>query len=308
MINKYTHKNVTWVDFENPTLDEVREIAEEFNIDPLVANELLSPTVRPRVDYYKDYIYLILHFPNSYNTRGNGNISKKIEEVDFIVGKDFVITTRYNAVDALLEFSKVFEVQSILDKSNMGDHAGYIFFYMIQHLYKSLMNRLETIRDLLDDIEKKIFEGEEKEMVLELSKINRLLLNYKESTSLHKEILESFEIAGKKFFGMDFDYHLRGILGEYYKVEGAMQGAKEYLNELRDTNDSLLTTKQNEIMKILTVTAFITFPLTLIAGIFGMNTISTPIIGNENDFITVLLIMLLMTILMAFYFRMKKWF
>ncbi|MFW5888064.1 MAG: magnesium transporter CorA family protein, partial [Bacteriovoracia bacterium] len=216
MIKEHKYKKLTWIDLDNPTQDEVKDLVTRYNIDALTANELLTPTIRPRVDYHDNYIYLILHFPNGHNDKDG--FKKRIEEVDFIIGKNFIVTTHYTNIDALLEFSKVFEVESILDKSNMTDHAGFVFFYMIQNLYKNLTNRLEHVRDVLADIENNIFKGNERQMVQEVSKLNRLLLNYRESTNLHQEILESFEIAGKKFFGEDFEYHLRSITGEYYKV------------------------------------------------------------------------------------------
>ena len=83
--------------------------------------------------------------------------------------------------------------------------------------------------------------------------------------------------------------------------------AKEYLKELRETNNSLLTTKQNEIMKILTVTNFIFLPLALIAGIFGMNSKSTPIINMPHDFYIILGIMGGLMVTMFSYFKWKKW-
>jgi magnesium transporter len=304
MIKEYKHNKISWIDLENPTVEEVKKIADKYSVDTLVANELLSPTIRPRVEYYKNYIYLILHFPATYKTDDS---EERIKELDFIIGKDFIITTRYSSIDALLEFSKIFEVQSILDKSDMSEHAGYIFYYMIQNLYKKLTDRLENIREKLNDAENEIFSGNEKQMVLELSKMNRLLLNYKESVGMHKEILESFEVAGKKFFGQDFEYHLHSVVGEYYKVRRSITGSKEYLDELRETNDSLLSTKQNEIMKILTVTNFTFLPLALVAGIFSMNTISTPLVGIDGDFSMVMLIMLGLAAGFYFFFRFKKW-
>jgi|AntRauTorcE11897_2_1112592.scaffolds.fasta_scaffold09995_3 magnesium transporter len=305
MVKEFKHKKLTWIDLDNPTQEEVRELATKYGVDALTSNELLSPTIRPRVDYHDNYIYLILHFPNGHNDVNGFN--KKIEEVDFIIGKDFIITTHYTNIDALLEFSKIFEVESILDKSNMAQHAGYIFFYMIQNLYKNLENRLDHVRDILTDIENQIFSGNERQMVQEVSKLNRLLLNYRESTDLHQEILESFEVAGKKFFGKDFEYHLRSITGEYYKVRSSMDSAKEYLNELRDTNDSLLSTKQNEVMKILTITNFIFLPLALLAGIFGMNTKNMPIIGHPNDFWVLTASMIVIATVLFLYFKVKKW-
>ncbi len=305
MIKEYKHKKITWIDIENPTQEEIHQLSKKWDIDTLTSNELLTPTIRPKVDYHNKYIYLILHFPSAY--KPNDPLIRETEEVDFIIGKDFIITTRYNAVDALIEFSKVFEVNSILDKNNMSKHAGYIFFYMIQSLYKSFSNKLDHVRDTLSDVENKIFSGEERKMVKTLSDINRILLNYKESTNLHQEILESFEIAGKKFFGKDFEYHLRSIIGEYYKIKSSMESAKEYLNELRDTNNSLLSTKQNEVMKILTITTFIFLPLSLLAGIFGMNTKMTPIVGQPNDFFIIALLMLIIAGLLFLFFKFKKW-
>jgi len=305
MIREYKHKNVTWIDLENPTQEEVRNLSNKYEVDHLTANELLTPTLRPRVDYHSNYIYLILHFPNGHND--DNGFNKKIEEVDFIIGQDFIITTRYTTIDAILEFSKVFEVESILDKSSMTKHAGYIFYYMIQNLYKNLNNRLDHVRDVLADVENKIFHGEERQMVQELSMLNRLLLNYRESTNLHQEILESFEVAGKKFFGADFEYHLRSVTGEYYKVRSSMDSAKEYLNELRDTNDSLLSTKQNEVMKILTITTFIFLPLSLLAGVFGMNAKFMPVVGQTNDFWIIVLSMAIIATFLFLFFKIKKW-
>ena len=132
MTKEHKYKKLTWIDLDNPTQDEVKDLAIKYDIDALTANELLTPTIRPRVDYHDNYIYLILHFPNGHNDKSG--FKKRIEEVDFVIGKDFIITTHYTSIDALLEFSKVFEVESILDKSNMTDHAGFVFFYMIQNL------------------------------------------------------------------------------------------------------------------------------------------------------------------------------
>ena len=133
MLTKYTHNNITWIDLESPTKDEVHKIMGEYSIYPVVAEELLMPTMKPKVDIYDNYIYIILHFPAFRHTHG----SQQNQEVDFIVGKDFIITTRYDTIDPLHKFSKVFEVNSILDKSGIDKHAGYIFFFMIKKLYKA---------------------------------------------------------------------------------------------------------------------------------------------------------------------------
>lgn len=306
MISTYKHKNVTWVDLENPTQDEVRKIAEKYNLDPLVANDLLTPSSRPIVEEQNEYNYLIFHFPIASDRKDYGKITE-IQEIDFILGKNFIITNRYMVVDSLLEFSKTFTVNSMLDKSNIADHPGFIFFYMIKGLYDELENRLASINDLLKDAEEKIFEGKEKEMVIELSKLNRLLLNFKKSVSLHDDVLEELRDRGVSVYGEDFRKYLRYLYGDYVKIEAMINSTKDYISELRTTNDSLLTTKQNETMKIFTIMAFVTFPLTLITSIFGMNTSYIPFIGRPNDFWIVMGIMLVGAIIMFLFFKHKKW-
>lgn len=298
-------KQITWIDLENPTPEELRLLIEKYDLDPLIADELLSPTLRPHVDIHKSCLYLILHFPHLTDINKLNHHS--IQEVDFVIGKDYIITTHYSNIDALNEFSKIFEVDSIIAKDNMGDHAGYVFFYMLRHLYKESLGFVDQTRDLLNEAEELIFSGQERDMVIELSRLHRAILAYKEAFSLHKDVLESLEDSAEKFFDKKFLFNIRTIVGEYYKIQNAIESNREYLHELRDTNDSLLSTKQNEIMKTLTVVTFVMLPLSLIAGIFGMNAIHMPFVGQPNDFLIIISFMALLVIVMIFYFKKKNW-
>jgi len=303
MVSRHTYKKLTWIDLESPSKEEVRSIMKEFGIHPIVATELLSPTARPKVDLYDKFIYLILHFPAFAHTHGDS----REREVDFIVGKNFLITTHYETIDPLHEFSRIFEVNSLIDKSHIGDHAGFLLYYIAKELYRSLGEELRLAGESLERVEESIFEGREREMVEEISLLNRRLLNFKQAIRLHGDILSSLEVAGESFFGHRFAYYLRALSGEYQKVANELEGDRETLLELRETNDSLLTTKQNEIMKVLTIMAFVTFPLSLIAGIFGMNTTYLPIIGAPGDFWIVMGIMLGSVVAMFAYFKKKQW-
>jgi len=304
MITRYTHKGVTWVDLESPTQSEIRQIMKEYSVHPIVAEELLLPTLKPKVEFYeKNFIYLILHFPAFKHTHS----TQQNQEVDFIIGRNFIITTRYDTIDPIHKFSKVFEVNSILDKSGIGEHAGYIFYFMIKKLYRALEHELEYITDALREIESRIFEGREQEMVVELSGVSRDLLNFKQALSLHKDVLESLEPAGAEFFGDRFRYYLKGIIGEYYRVQNGIEANLHSLAELRETNNSLVSTKQNEVMKILTIMAFVTFPLSLIASIFGMNTKYLPVVGSPYDFWIITGVMAAAAVAFFLYFKHKNW-
>ncbi len=303
MINRYHHKELTWVDVESPTKEEIASLAQEFHILPAEEGELLYPSVRPKIDTHADSLYLILHFPAFRHSHEKD----ALQEVDFIIGKGFLITVHYDTIDALHKFAKEFEVTSLLDKHNIGDHAGFLFFYIVKKLYHSLEHELESLEMRLRAAEGMIFKGKEDEMVVVLSRINRDLLDFKQAIRPHSEILKTFETSASKFFGEEFSFYVRSILGEYAKVTNILESHKEMLVDLRETNDSLLTTKTSIIMKRLTFVSFATFPPMLIAGIFGMNAQHMPIIGGVFDFWQVLGIMFgTATIIVSFFFY-KKW-
>nr|MBP6912541.1 hypothetical protein [Candidatus Paceibacterota bacterium] len=120
------------------------------------------------------------------------------------------------------------------------------------------------------------------------------------------ETLKSFENAAKAFYGDKFQYYLDSMISEYNKLQNKLDGHKEILNDLRDTNDSLINTKTNSTIKTLTVMSFIMLPLSLITGLFGMNMEFT-IIQKPDDFIVLIGGMVVLGIIMYIFFKLKKW-
>lgn len=302
MILRNKYRDLTWIDVERPTHEEIRTLMDEYDIHPIVADELLTPSLRPKVDHYENFIYLILHFPALRHSHSNAT-----QEVDFIIGKQFIITVRYELLDPLHKFSKVFEVNSILDKSDIGEHAGFLFFYMIRKIYSSLQHELSIIGESLKDVEDRIFSGEERAMVKTLSNIHRDLLGFHRALRLHKPVLISLGVACEEFFGRDFRHYTDNIVGEYYKVEELLEDQRDMLGDLRVTNDSLLTTKTNEIIKVLTAMTALLLPATMIAQVFSIPSKSTPITELPQGFYIILAFMLSVAFFAFLFFRRKNW-
>ncbi len=302
MLLRHEHRGLVWIDLESPTRTEVRAVMDEFHIEHLIGEELLLPASKPRSEVHASYVYLVMHFPALRHSHKH-----REQEVDFVIGRNFLVTTHYEAIDPLHNFSKVFEVNSALETSNIGDHAGFIFFSMLKRLYKSIEHELEFVRRDLSNTEEHIFSGEEVAMVAAISRTSRDLLNMRQIIEPHREVLHTLESEGAAFFGTEFTPYLRALSNEYYKVHNHVMRLTESLHELRETNNSLLSTKQNETMKIFTIMAFLTFPLTLVATLFSMHTISTPIVGMPHDFWIILGCMALGATIMFTFFRSKKW-
>jgi magnesium transporter len=103
-------------------------------------------------------------------------------------------------------------------------------------------------------------------------------------------------------------HHYHSLTGEYDRIANALENNIAILDELRKTNDSLLNTKMNDVMKTLTVMAFITFPLSLVGTLFGMNISAMPFVNSPYAFWIVLSIMLVVAFILMAFFKFKKWF
>lgn len=305
MIKTYTYRNLTWLDIESPSQDDVSEIIKKHGIHPLVGEELLSPTKKPKIDVYKNYLFLAIRIPIRIKNDGRYIVVEK--EVDFIIGNNFIITSRDEVIEPLHSFAKVFETNSILDKSGLGDHAGIIFYYMMKKIYSYMSDDLENIKDSLNEVERHIFIGHEKKMVMVLSELSRELIDFKQTSRLHKEIFESFVNVPVDFFGKSFDSFIEDLRAEYATVHELVSTNRELLNDLRDTNDSLLSTKQNENLKLFSILAFITFPIMIFLNLFMLPTSHTPIIGNAYDWEILAGIVVAAAAGMFYYFKKKGW-
>ncbi len=302
MISRHAYGDLTWIDLETPTNREVLDIADEFHLAPLVGEELLLPSTKPRVEFYDDHIYLILHFPALRQPKTSYE-----QEVDFVVGRNFIITTHYDLIDPLHKFSKDFEVNSILEKERAGDHAGFLFFHMLKKLYRGIEHEIDHVRKDLLHIEEHIFAGHEVQMVKALSRSARDLLNMRQTIEPHREVLRTLEADGARFFGDAFSPYLRALSNEYYRVHNHLMRNTDSVHELRETNNSLLSTKENETMRTLTLMALLTFPLALFVAIFDINAKHNPIIGRPYDFWIIVGMVVLIGSLMLWYFKRRHW-
>jgi magnesium transporter len=303
MLSEIKTKKVSWINLESPTKTEIAELQKKYALHPLVAEELNQPTIRPKADIYDENIYLILHFP-IYDIKKRTSASK---EIDFVIGKNLLITVHYDIITPLDEFFKMTGIDSLLRKKVLAENSGFAFFYLLKQLYDFSLRETDHIQKKIEQIEENIFRDKEKQMVRAISLIKRDLLDFSRAIGPHGMILKSLAKNTGKFFGKNFSPYLNDLIGEHFKIKNLMENHQQIINALETTNESLLATKTNEIMKVLTIMAFITFPLMLLSDLFGMNTKYLPLIGMKGDFWVIIGIMLAATLGMFFFFKRKKW-
>lgn len=304
MLTRHGRSNVTWIDLESPTREELDGVMEEFGIDRRIEEEIITPTPYPLVVVAHTYVYLILHFPTSDPEGG-----ARSQEIDFIVGKDFIITVRYEVIASIYDLHRIFEAEELLSGSRSPIETADLLARLMQRLYGAITDQTELSIRSLERIEEGIFGGRQREAVYELSLVGRSLLRFDTILDRHKEPLRSFldELTSAAFFGRKFRTRIPQILAERDHAADVVAAQRAVLRELRITNDSLLSTNQNAIMTRLTIMTFAAFPLTVIAGIFGMNADNMPFIDSPHAFWIILGIMALSVTLFLSFFKLKRW-
>ena len=93
-------------------------------------------------------------------------------------------------------------------------------------------------------------------------------------------------------------------MNEYNKSISVIESHKEIVDDLRDTNDSLLANKTNDTIRTLTIITFLMSPATVISSLFMMN---TDFILTRSQFYIVLGAMFATSLVTFIYFKLKKW-
>jgi len=304
MITRHERGKTVWVDLESPTREELSEVIREFGIDGRIEEEILSPTPYPLSIAFPGYAYLILHFPTSCAEEG-----ARAQEMDFIVGKHFLITARYEHIDCIHNLHKVFEAEELLETGARHVPIASLLERVMDRMYAAISGEIERQGDRLERIERDIFSGKERQTVRRISETGRVLLRFETALARHKEPLEGFlaTLAAPTFLGVSFDEHAAHIEAKRVHVAALVASYRAVAQELRTTNDSLLSSSQNQVMKNLTVMSFLALPLTLLASIFGMNAVNMPIVESEHGFLAILGLMAATSLILFTFFRLKKW-
>lgn len=304
MITRHEYKGGVWVDIENPTDEEVRDLAHEFQIGPHIEKEIVSPTPYPQVLADANSTLLILHFP----AHGSEDGESKNQEIDFIVGRNFIITVRYEVVAPLYHLKKLLETENIVAKQSMVT-TDVLLEILFAHLYTAVREHTSHILARLERVESQMFDRHESKTIHSISNVNREYLHMEAALANHEEPLSHFlhAIMEKDSFGAGFAERVNRIMTEHLQLMRLVATHRKIATELRETNIALIEARQNDIMKTLTVVTFVFLPLELITFVFGMHALGTPLEQNPNAFWIILGAMAVVGICITLFIAKKRW-
>lgn len=303
MRNIIKGSNVTWIDIQDPKEDDIEYLRKDFSFHPLVLEQLVPPSWSTKVEVFPSHLLLILFFP-SYNKEKR---ESRPRELDVIVTKNVLVTTHYNSIIPLKEIFDQCNLHAEEKERWMAQGAGYLLYHVLHALWEDCSAQMNKIDQKLTSIEESIFRGKEREMLKEISIVKADIINLWKIVRPQKGPFTSLRDISEEFFGSELIPYFSNIRNHWARVASSLLAHKDTIEAFENTNNALLSHKTNEIMKVLTMFSVALLPLTLIGGIFSMNTKLLPIAGMPNDFWIISGIMAASILLTIGYFKKKRW-
>lgn len=308
-VEEITSGGLRWINIERPGATEREWLEENFEFHALDIEDVLSRNQRPKIDEYPDYLFLVVHVP-VFDRKAKRLVAG---EVDIFVGPDFMVTLPNRAIPPVEYLFERCRTDDTLRHKLFARGSGYLMYRLVDDSFDYCFPMLRKIGSKLDALEEEIFEGRSEDVVRDISNAKQEIINFRKVIRPQRPVLRDLENVKTRYLASDLDLEIYfdDIVDAHERIWDMLENYREVVIALEETNESILSHKVNDILRVLTSISVIVLPLTFIASIFGMN-VGLPG-GGEPDssslisFLIVVGIMIAVLVSMVAYFRKRHW-
>lgn len=291
---------LTWVNIEPPTEREIEYLAQNYPFHHLDLDDCLSRIQRPKIDEYKDYLFLVFHFP-VFNREARVTAPSQLS---VFIGENYLITLHKGELKPLVKLFRECQIDEESRGENFNLGSGYLLYRIIDRLVDYCLPILNRIGGNIERVEDNIFADGVRDVVRGISVLRRDIISFRRIIWPMRAVIGSLEPKIRRFTKMEMDVYFGDTVDHVDKIWDALDEYKEVIEGLNSTYDSLATNRTNEVVRTLTVIATVLLPITVVASIYGMN-IPLPFQNSGYSLLIVLLIMLVIISGMLYFFRRK---
>jgi len=277
------HNGLVWHFFEEPSADDVLAIQKKYNLHPLIIEEFSTPTLRPKATEFDNALFLSIHLP-LFDTEIKTTYAA---EIDIVICENVLITSHDKNIFQLTDFFNMLKSDKEKRDVYMSQSPGALLRHIIEMLLETCFPKLDHISQKLDRVEEEIFAGNE-------------------TMKPQKSVFESLVQKDFKLIESELKPYYQDLIGTNIRIWNNLESAKETVESLEETNNSLLSNKLNLTMKVLTIFSAIMLPMTVYSNILAMSA-DIPFGKNPYGFWIHMGIMLIISVFTMSIFKIKKW-
>jgi magnesium transporter len=304
VVHELTASGLTWVNVVASDVATTQELAERFGWHPLDVEDVVSKRQRPKIDDYEDegYLFAVLHFPVYDQAVQRLNAA----ELDLFIGHDYVVTIPNRELHPVTRlFARCENDEDFLEQL-FARGSGRLLYEILDDLFDYCFPILDKIAHKLDGIEDDVFEGRSEEVVRDISNVKQEIISYRKIIKPERATLRVLERRVGHFLPRELEEYFDDIVDAAERIWDLLDNYKEVVEALESTNESVISHRQNDVLRLLTVISVVLLPLTFITGLFGMN-VHYPGEGTHVGFWLIVVAIVATAAATLGFFRWKRW-
>lgn len=273
---------VTWLDVTEPSRASLDALKKKYpfflDID---LEDCLPPYQRPKLLERPSYLFLVLLLP--VHDKDSNRVRQY--EVDFFIGKDFVVTVHSGGHDSMSALSADCSGEGNACLLRSAEDPLRLTHDILHELIVSCFPILTSLSRSLTHLEEELFDDTDGGLVREILRIRSDIVTFRKAMQGHESSIHRLLERSKKFFPSEkLRPHFEDLTGHHREIREFLDNYKDTVDALYDSHLSLVTYRTNQTTKTLTALAFIVFPMTLVAAVFSMRAEHMPFVGKPGDF------------------------
>ena len=292
-------QGIIWVDLRHMEATAERRLLERFGLDSLSIDDCMRERHPPKLEWFDDYYFLLLK-GFSADTH---DADFDVVHISLFVGRDFIVTRHAG------ESPSINKVWSALEQGTLAVERGpgHVCYRIVRTIIDRYTPIVLGVEERLDELEEIMVSDPTDEMLSELIRYNSRLKKMRRIFNGQSLILNELRQSKSPLIG-SAGAHEYNDAHEHMDRLASLSGLLQELTvELIEGYISLTSHRLNKIMKVLTITAVIFLPLTLLAGIYGMNFEYMPELGFHYGYFVILGAMIGIIAGLLILFRYLKW-
>ena len=302
IFSSINNSNENWINLVGlHNVGHISKIGNQFNIHPLVLEDVLNTDHRPKSELYDDYLFFIVKMFSLSEDKAN----YQFEQVSIILGKNYILSFQEKEGDV---FNTLRERLNDKDSRLRSKRVDYLFYRLVDTIVDSYYYTLEHIGDNIELLEDNLQENPTKEDYKEIQKLKRDLIFLRKSVYPLREAIAKITKDNKGLVDSENITYFNDVYDHCIHVIDSIETYRDLTSSLMDLYMTSMSNKMNEVMKVLTVISTIFIPITFIAGVYGMNFQYMPELTQKWGYPVALIFMGALVLSMLIYFKVKKWF
>jgi magnesium transporter len=292
---------VTWINVDGVhDTDLIVKIGEDFDLHPLVLEDIVHTGQRPKMEEYDEYLFLVVKM-----LRFDPALEKVTgEQMSMVLGKNFLLTFQEQPSDT---FEPVRERIRRQKGRIRGTGVDYLAYALLDTIVDHYIVVIERLGEKIEDIDEEILAGISADLLSKITLYKREMNYIRKSVRPFREMILQLNSLDSELISETTGPFLKDMQGLSLQAVEIIDTYREMLIDHLNIYNTGINNKLNEIMKVLTIFSAIFIPLTFIAGVYGTNFDYLPELHYRYSYGIFWVALIVVALVMIRFFKKKGW-